>query len=108
MSSAGAIRLQIGRFLENRFPAALSPAPRAAKETASTGIEPIDALLEGGLPVGAISEVTGPHCSGRTSLALAFLAQRAAELERRDPLARFSLKRALLSFSERGCPRSRF
>jgi recombination protein RecA len=79
MDSASALRIQIERFLENRFPAALSPAPRAAQETASTGIEQIDALLEGGLPVGTISEVTGPHCSGRTSLALAFLAQRTVE-----------------------------
>jgi recombination protein RecA len=79
MSSAAAIRVQIERFLENRFPAALSPVPRTAYETASTGIEPIDAVLEGGLPVGAISELTGPHCSGRTSLSLAFLAQRTAE-----------------------------
>jgi hypothetical protein len=31
------------------------------------------------LPVGAISEITGPVCSGRTSLALAFLAQRTSE-----------------------------
>lgn len=79
MSSASTLRIQIERFLENRFPAALSPAPRAAQKTASTGIEQIDALLEGGLLVGAISEVTGPHCSGRTTLALAFLAQRTAE-----------------------------
>jgi recombination protein RecA len=79
MASASALRIQIERFLENRFPAALSPAPRAAQETASTGVAQIDALLDGGLPVGAISEVTGPYCSGRTSLALAFLAQRTAE-----------------------------
>ena len=39
----------------------------------------MDALLDGGLPVGAISEVTGPESSGRTSLALAFLAQRTRE-----------------------------
>lgn len=39
----------------------------------------MDALLNGGFPVGAISEVTGLASSGRTSLALAFLAQRTAE-----------------------------
>ena len=36
----------------------------------------MDALLEGGVPVGAITEVTGPQSSGRTSLALSFLASR--------------------------------
>ena len=33
-------------------------------------------MLEGGIPVGAISEITGPDSSGRTSLAFAFVAQR--------------------------------
>ena len=39
----------------------------------ATGIAQIDDLLDGGLPVGAISEITGPASSGRTSIALAFL-----------------------------------
>jgi hypothetical protein len=34
----------------------------------------VDDLLEGGLPIGAISEFVGPESSGRTSLALSFLA----------------------------------
>jgi hypothetical protein len=34
----------------------------------------VDEVLEGGLPVGAITEMVGPECSGRTSLALSFLA----------------------------------
>ena len=33
-------------------------------------------MLDGGLPVGEISEITGSASSGRTSLALAFIAQR--------------------------------
>jgi hypothetical protein len=76
MPSASALRIQIEHSLERRFPAALTPVPRTIRETASTGIEEVDQLLEGGLPVGAISEVTGPESSGRTSLILAFLAQR--------------------------------
>lgn len=36
----------------------------------------MDDLLEGGLPVGAISELTGAVSSGRTSLALAFVSAR--------------------------------
>jgi hypothetical protein len=64
--------------LERSFPAALTPAQRTIRETASTGIAEVDALLGGGLPVGAISEVNGPESSGRTSLVLSFLAQRTA------------------------------
>jgi len=76
MHSASALRLQIESSLERRFPAALSPLPRTGRESAPTGIPAIDRLLGGGLPVGAISEVCGPASSGRTSLALAFLAAR--------------------------------
>jgi hypothetical protein len=79
MPAAAALRLQIERLLEGRIPSALSPVSRALHERASTGIDEADDLLEGGLPVGAISEITGPASSGRTSLALAFLAQRTAE-----------------------------
>jgi RecA/RadA recombinase len=42
---------------------------------ASTGIPALDELLEGGLPLGAITEMVGPECSGRTSLALSFASQ---------------------------------
>ena len=79
MPAASALRLQIEQALETRFPSALSPAPRTVREVASTGIDEADQLLDGGLPVGAISEITGPASSGRTSLALSFLAQRTAE-----------------------------
>jgi hypothetical protein len=79
MPSASALRIQIENALERRFPSALTPQPRTIRETASTGIPDVDQLLDGGLPVGAISEITGPLSSGRTSLALAFLAQRTSE-----------------------------
>lgn len=79
MPSAAALRLEIEHALERRFPAALTPAPRTIHEVCETGIAEVDGLLGGGLPVGAISELTGPESSGRTSLALAFLAQRTAE-----------------------------
>ena len=75
MPSASALRKQIELSLERRFPAALTPQPRTFQETAPTGIQRIDALLNGGLPVGAISELTGPESSGRTSLALSFLSE---------------------------------
>lgn len=79
MPSAALLRLEIERTLAHRFPAALTPAPRTIREVAATGIAPVDELLKGGLPVGAISELTGPESSGRTSLALAFLAARTTE-----------------------------
>ena len=79
MPAASALRLQIEQVLEKRFPSALTPAPKTIREVASTGIDEADELLDGGLPIGAISEISGPASSGRTSLALAFLAQRTAE-----------------------------
>jgi len=75
MPSATALRIEIERALDRRFPAALTPVPRTIRETATTGVPKVDALLGSGLPVGAISEVTGPQSSGRTGLALSFLAQ---------------------------------
>jgi recombination protein RecA len=75
MSSANAIRIQIETSLSLRIPSALSPAPKVLRLTSSTGIPSIDDLLDGGLPVGALTEMVGPECSGRTSLALSFLAR---------------------------------
>jgi len=79
MASASALRIQIESSLERRFPSALTPQAQTIRETAATGIAAVDELLEGGLPVGAISEITGPSSSGRTSLALSFLAQQTRE-----------------------------
>jgi recombination protein RecA len=79
MPSAATVRRQIELSLEARFPAALSPAARTVRDVASTGIDVADRVLDGGLPVGAISEIVGPASSGRTSLALSFLAQHTAE-----------------------------
>jgi len=78
MATAAALRIQIEDALATRFPAALTPVARTICEVAVTGIPAVDELLEGGLPVGAISELVGPECSGRTSLALAFVARRTA------------------------------
>jgi recombination protein RecA len=75
MSSATLLRHQIEADLANRIPSALTPVPRTIRPVAATGIQTIDRLLEGGLPLGAITEIVGPECSGRTSFALSFLAQ---------------------------------
>jgi recombination protein RecA len=79
MATAATVRRQIELSLEAKFPAALSPVVRTVREVVSTGVEAADRILEGGLPVGAISEIVGPACSGRTSLVMSFVAQRTAE-----------------------------
>lgn len=75
MPSSAAIRLKVEAGLAHRIPSALTPAPKIIREALPTGICDIDELLRGGLPVGAISEIVGPECSGRTSLALSFVAR---------------------------------
>ncbi len=79
MPSAAALRRQIELALESRIPSALTPVPATVREVAATGIDAVDRLLDGGLPVGAISEMVGPASSGRTTLALKFLAARTGE-----------------------------
>ena len=74
MPSAQHLRAQIEATLAEKIPSALTPLPRIPCPVVPTGIHEIDALLRGGLPVGAISEMVGPECSGRTSLALTFVA----------------------------------
>jgi recombination protein RecA len=74
MSTAQHLRAQIEATLAERIPSALTPRARVANPVAPTGISEIDLLLCGGFPVGAISEIVGPECSGRTSLALKFVA----------------------------------
>jgi hypothetical protein len=75
MPSAAAVRLQIEASLAHRIPAALTLRPHVVRPFAPTRIPNVDALLDGGLPLGAISELSGPECSGRTSLALSLLAR---------------------------------
>lgn len=75
MSSASTIRFQIEAALAQRIPSALTPAPRVIRPVAATGVAEVDPLLDGGLPVGAITELAGPECSGRASLTLAFLSR---------------------------------
>src|ERR1700759_615140 len=75
MPNASAIRFQIESALARKIPSALTPQPKMVRPVIETGIEPLDDLLHGGLPVGAVSELAGPECSGRTSVALSFLAR---------------------------------
>ncbi len=75
MPSAATIRHQVEASLSQRIPSALTPSPRAIRPVTATGVSSIDTILEGGLPVGAITEAVGPECSGRTAFALSFVAQ---------------------------------
>lgn len=79
MSSATIVRRQIEAALEKRIPSALTPVPKIRNAVHPTGIEVLDELLNGGLPQGALSEFVGPECSGRTSIALSFLARMTQE-----------------------------
>ncbi|MGH9615961.1 MAG: recombinase RecA [Acidobacteriaceae bacterium] len=74
MPSAVQLRSEIEAALSRRIPSALTPRPRTFSSFAATGIVSLDEALEGGLAVGAITEIAGRECSGRTSLALSFLA----------------------------------
>jgi recombination protein RecA len=74
MSSATQLRARIEAHLAQRIPSALTPQPRIVSTVTPTGIQEVDDLLHGGFPVGAITEIIGPECSGRTSLALSLVA----------------------------------
>ena len=74
MLSAATLREQIESVLALRIPAALSVLPRSAPELLPTGIAEVDALLEGGLPLGGVTEVIGGASSGRSTLVLSVLA----------------------------------
>lgn len=75
MTTASALRRQIESALSSRIPSALTPPAKMIRPVAATGIQPLDELLGGGIPIGALSELVGPECSGRTSIALSFLAR---------------------------------
>jgi recombination protein RecA len=74
MPSAAAIREQIESVLAMRIPAALSVLPRSAPELLPTGIAEVDTMLGGGLPLGGVTEIIGPVCSGRSTLVFSVLA----------------------------------
>jgi recombination protein RecA len=75
MPSSSPLRIQIESALADKFPSALTPQARMMRPVVSTGIPSLDELVQGGLPVGAITELVGDRCSGRMSLALSFVAQ---------------------------------
>jgi recombination protein RecA len=75
MSSSASIRVQVESALAHKIPSALTPPVRFVRPFVSTGILELDSLIQGGFPVGAVTELVGEECSGRISVALSFLAQ---------------------------------
>jgi recombination protein RecA len=74
MSSAVVLKQQIELSLATRIPGALSIRFHHPAELISTGIAEVDTLLQGGLPLGSLAEITGPASSGRTTLVSSLLA----------------------------------
>ena len=74
-STSSLLRTQIEAALADRIPSALTPPPRPLRPVIATGVPEIDTVLEGGLPLGAITEIVGLESSGRTSVAFSFIAQ---------------------------------
>jgi hypothetical protein len=74
MPSTAMLRAHVESALGERLSSTLLLRDRPAPLTVSTGLAALDALT-GGLPRGALSEITGPASSGRTGVMLAALAK---------------------------------
>ena len=72
MPSTAMLRAHVESALGERLSSTLLLRDRPAPLTVSTGLAALDALT-GGLPRGALSEITGPASSGRTGVMLAAL-----------------------------------
>jgi hypothetical protein len=75
-----ALRSNLETALAGRVAAPFNYRDRNAVPTVPTGIPEIDALT-GGFPRGALTEIFGPPCSGRTSLLFSALAARTTDGE---------------------------
>ena len=73
-SRTALLKREIEARLANRIPAALSPVAPEAPRLHPLGNVRLDILLEGGLPLGSLCELTGPDGSGHSSIALSLLA----------------------------------
>ncbi|HSE49493.1 MAG TPA: hypothetical protein VLA96_09835 [Terriglobales bacterium] len=74
------IKKSVEAALEKKVPSALTVRERPLPVCLPTGVAEVDALC-GGVPRGALSEITGAASSGRTSLLLSLLAQVTARQE---------------------------
>ncbi len=74
MATIAQIREQIETSLAHRIPAALTLKIKQLPNLFSTGIKEVDVILDGGIPRGSITEVSGEFSTGKTSLALSAIA----------------------------------
>jgi len=74
------LRLKVENELRGRVPAPFTYRDRNVFEVVSSGVPEIDRMV-GGLPRGAMTEIYGPPCSGRTSLLISALASRTVREE---------------------------
>ena len=79
-SNLATLRSAVEVSLAGRVVSPFGYRDRKSVETVLTGIPEIDALA-GGLPRGALTEICGPPCSGRTTVLLSALATRTAQEE---------------------------
>jgi recombination protein RecA len=79
-ASLAALRSQIESHLRGRVLSPFNYRDRNVFDLVSTGIPEMDARV-GGLPRGAMTEICGQPCSGRTSVLLSALAARTTEGE---------------------------
>jgi len=79
-SNLATLRSDVELSLAGRVVSPFGYRDRKSVETVLTGIPEIDALT-GGFPRGALTEICGPPCSGRTTVLLSALASRTAEAE---------------------------
>jgi hypothetical protein len=79
-TSFATLRSKLESDLRGRVASPFTYRDRNVFDLVSTGIPEIDSFV-GGLPRGAMTEVCGSPCSGRTSLLLASLAKRTANGE---------------------------
>src|SRR5215472_18092074 len=73
-------RARLESALTERIPSPFTDLDRRVLESVPTGIAPLDALT-GGLPRGAITEISGPPSSGRTSAMVSILIEAIANDE---------------------------
>jgi RecA/RadA recombinase len=68
------IKNHLQSIVTAKIPDAFVAKTSEITEVTATGIPRVDALIQG-LPHGALTEIYGPASSGRTTLALSFLAE---------------------------------
>jgi recombination protein RecA len=75
------LKVRMESALAERFPSAIGLRESPPPEMAATGIPEVDKISGGGLPRGAITEISGADSSGRTSVLLSALSQATARRE---------------------------